>query len=401
MLLMLARIYYSVIAMIRRSIGNIKVLTIIAYYPDLPPLDADRLAYIERLTSTMEYGTLSHFVADQSLGRASLRNSKVVNLGNVLPLWFNLYDLPEAEGLPPIKKKTMDTSQFLSDQFGRQLLTYDILMMYTNGALECNASTRGITINLSERFFRSHYYSFPKTLPLVKIGLPALELNYTSVLCHELFHAIQRHYFNAADHAPYIEGQESLSSSAQRNQWHNLSSERLWGTADSEGYAISVGVSAYNCSRFGWYKESEEFTIDTPVINKIVQLRTTNIPNPSPPDSSVFICHIDTTNFPNHPDGYVIEARARRGYDVNLIRSGVLVHKLDYLINATYLGPLAFHLGPYPPPSTVPYSLITWMDYVHEAGEVFERPGIRIEVTNVTLGSDGVPELFELDITVQ
>lgn len=102
------------------------------------------------------------------------------------------------------------------------------------------------------------------------------------------------------------------------------------------------------------------------------------------------------TALEHHPEGYVLEVRARKGYDANLHDSGVLVHKLAWLNLSPTLGLMPFLLGPIPPVHP-PY----WPRYVLTSGERLEREGLLIEVSDVTTGPDGVPEIFDLDVTVQ
>ena len=114
----------------------------------------------------------------------------------------------------------------------------------------------------------------------------------------------------------------------------------------------------------------------------------------------MYLCEINTSNLPNHPQGYVIEARACQGYDLNLYESGVLAHKLAMLEQTPSAGYVPFLLGPLPP-SIPAYDSSNWGAFVLTAGESFEREGICIEVIDVITDSDGVPLSYDLNITVQ
>jgi len=394
---------YQLWRFFRRLRGNTRVLSVVLEFPDLPPMDDAMMEYIERLTANptdLEFGSLSHYISGQSHGRANIEGSSVIRLGPVLPPWNDLFDPPPEDGLPPVVTgySDFDVKPIIERRLRRQLLQYDILLLFYGGLLPQNAHAAPTQYTLTERFLWMTWRR-AITKPRVKIGLPVLEAGYTSTICHELFHCLQYDLagLSTGDHAPFIEGQEAGHAGAQRNRWHNLASAKRWGVHDPYFQSLAVGVSAYNCNRFGWYQNSERLTLTAPVTNRLVRLRATTVPPGSAPVPSVYICEIDTSGLANHPEGYVLEARARRGYDANLHDSGVLIHKLDTLGLAASVGQVPFLLGPLPP--SLPGNA-DWHKYVWTSGEVFEREGIRIEVTNVITDSEGIPEVFDLDITV-
>ena len=418
MLLWFQEMWCRIKRIIRRLQGKTKVLSVILEFPDLPTLDTNTLEYIERLTATpqeLEFGSLSHYVNDQSHGRLRFVGSNVVNLGPVLPDWADVFDPPSGPNLPPTENGWHYTifKAIIEQHIGRQILDYDILYLFYNGLLVFNAITQPMTYSLSEKFLIFFKYTCNITLPTVTIGLSILENRFTSSICHELFHTLQyNHNIIHMDHAPYLEADESGCVTNQRNPWHSLSHQIVWGQTIPFFDTLAVGVSAYNCNRLGWYHSSEHLTLTAPLTNKKVRLRTTFCPPQFSPVSPVvngiitkhlplaYLCEINTSGLPNHPEGYVLEARARQGYDQNLHDSGVLVHKLAMLEQTPSVGYVPFLLGPLPP--AIPdYSSNNWSRYVLTPGENFEREGIHIEVTDVISDSNGVPLVFELNITIQ
>lgn len=384
---------------LRRFFGNTRILTVVLEFPDLPPLNAATRDYIDRLTANpvpLEFGSLSHYIKDQSHGREHLGGSTVVYLGAVLPPWHDVFVPPTEPGLPPEQTGTtsLDTTTVVAAHLGKTLLYYDIVFLCHGGLLPWNATAAPRSYTLTSRFV---FFTWRHTikLPTVNIGLPVLEHRMTSTLCHELMHAL-----GVSDHAPYLEGEEGSSSTAtQRNPWHSVSNSGEWGQTIPDFNTLAVGVSAYNANRFGWYKGSDCLSLTAPVNHQPVQLRTTALAPDDGPAGSVSFIEIDATTLMNHPEGYVFEARAKVGYDANLFDSGVLIHKVDYLYNVSSVGALPFLLGPLPPPR--PVMTGHWPSYVLKSGETFNRPGLEVTVTDVIMDDSGTPQVFVLDITVQ
>ena len=398
---------------LRRYRGQIKVLSVILEFPDLPPLDADALDYIEKLTATspeLEFGSLSHYVKDQSHGRRKLAGSKVFNLGPVLPLYTDLFEsIPELGHSPvPTGYNNFRPQPIISQRLGLELAKYDVIIIYFNGNLPLNAISTIYEFTLVIKYMGQRVSHVIKR-SAIKLGLGILKNRMTSSVFHEMFHVF--HFENGLSsslHAPFIEGDELKNSTGmQLNPWHNLSSEREWGQTVPFYNTVAVGASAYNCCKNGWYHSPECLMLTAPFSNKEVMLRTTICPPqllsafPLPSRrfaESVYICQINTSGLPNHPEGYMLEARACQGYDLNLYASGVLVHKLAMFEQFPSFGYLPFLLGPLPPPSSHGNY---WHKYILTMGESFDREGIHIEVTDVINDANGAPLVFEVNVTVQ
>lgn len=381
----------------RRFRGQVSVLAVIVEYPDLPSASPEALSLISRLhANNSGFGTLQHYVAAQSNGRISV-SSEVLDLGAIFPDWHDHYEPPPEEGLPPGVKKQLRHADVVFAELGIKAAYYDVVVAYYMGLHPQNANAHPYT----HEFVARDGWPFGRltvkySRPLANIGLPVIAIPITTSIFHEVFHCLQFHYKLGGDHAPYLEGDENIPHTiTQQNPWHVVSWSKGWGAAHPTLTEVPVSNTAWLNDRFGWLRASEKTSRVAPIIGEQFTVAAMNSTLPSPRGDAVYVVEIDTRHLPNHPDGYSIEARAKRGYDENIESSGVLLHKIEPLTMLPQLGPMAFLMGPDPP--QLPRQ---WHRYVLTEGENHERPGLKVEVNSVKADSNNVPEHFVITVTV-